>query len=70
MREPPDFARTLDADSVARTSYHRLFCSRKREHLAAIRARMPRRAYGGSKKALATLLYQEPAGGRAARAKP
>ena len=34
--EPPDFARALDADLVARAAYDRLADSHKREHVRAI----------------------------------
>lgn len=34
--EPPDFARALDADPVARAAYDRLADSHKREHLRAV----------------------------------
>lgn len=34
--EPPDFARALDADVVARAAYDRLADSHKREHVRAI----------------------------------
>jgi uncharacterized protein YdeI (YjbR/CyaY-like superfamily) len=53
---PPDFARTLDADPVARAAYDRLPYSRKREHVRAIesakKAEMRKRRID---KALATL---------------
>jgi Bacteriocin-protection, YdeI or OmpD-Associated/Domain of unknown function (DUF1905) len=68
--EPPDFARALDADPVARTAYDRLSYSRKREHVLAIesakKAETPIRLI---EEALAMLQDQESAGGRAARAK-
>ena len=70
MAEPADSARTLDADSVALTSYHRLSCSRKREHALAIESVKAETCVRRIEKAPAMLRYQESAGGRAARAKP
>jgi hypothetical protein len=69
--EPADFARALDADPVARTAYDRLSYSRKREHVLAIEsAKKAETRIRLIEKALAMLRDQEPAGGRAARAKP
>jgi hypothetical protein len=68
--EPADFARALDADPVTRTAYDRLSYSRRREHVRAIES--PKKAETRARlieKALAMLRNQEPAGGRAARAK-
>jgi uncharacterized protein YdeI (YjbR/CyaY-like superfamily) len=68
--EPADFARALDADPVARTTYDRLSSSRKREHVLAIEsAKKAETRIRLIEKALAMLRDQEPAGGRAARAK-
>jgi hypothetical protein len=67
--EPPDFARALDADPVARTAYNRLSNSRKREHVLAIEsAKKDETRIRRIEKALATLRDQESAGGRAATA--
>jgi hypothetical protein len=68
--EPADFARALDADAVARTAYDRLADSHQREHVRAIEsAKKPETRARRIEKALAMLRDQEPAGGRAARAK-
>jgi Bacteriocin-protection, YdeI or OmpD-Associated/Domain of unknown function (DUF1905) len=70
VAEPADFTRALDADPAARTAYDRLPDSRKREHVLAIeRAKKPETRIRLIDKALAMLRDQEPAGGRAARAK-
>jgi Bacteriocin-protection, YdeI or OmpD-Associated/Domain of unknown function (DUF1905) len=70
VAEPADFARALDADPVARTACDRLSYSRKREHVRAIEsAKKPETRIRLIEKALAMLRDQEPAGGRAARAK-
>jgi antitoxin component of MazEF toxin-antitoxin module len=70
VAEPADFARALDADPDARTAYDRLSSSRKREHVRAIEsAKKPQTRQRRIEKALAMLRDQEPAGGRAARAK-
>ena len=70
VAEPADFSRALDADPAARTAYDRLSYSRKREHVLAIeRAMKPETRARRIDKAVATLRDQEPAGGRAARAK-
>jgi len=70
VAEPTDFARALDADPVARTAYDRLTYSRKREHVGAIEsAKKPETRARRIDKALAMLRDQEPARGRAARAK-
>ena len=70
VAEPADFARALDADPVARTAYDRLSYSRKREHMLAIEsAKKPETRIRLIEKALAMLRDQEPARGRAARAK-
>jgi hypothetical protein len=70
VAEPTDFTRALDADPVARTAYDRLSDSRKREHVRAVEsAKKPETRARRIDKALATLRDQEPAGGRAARAK-
>jgi Bacteriocin-protection, YdeI or OmpD-Associated/Domain of unknown function (DUF1905) len=67
--EPPDFARALDADPVARTAYNRLSNTRKREHVLAIEsAKKDETRIRRIEKALATLRDQESAGGRAATA--
>jgi uncharacterized protein YdeI (YjbR/CyaY-like superfamily) len=68
--EPADFARALDADPVARTAYDRLSYSRRREHVLAIEsAKKAETRIRLIEKALVMLRDQEPAGGRAARAK-
>jgi uncharacterized protein YdeI (YjbR/CyaY-like superfamily) len=68
--EPADFARALDADPVARTAYHRLSYSRRREHVLAIEsAKKAETRIRLIEKALVMLRDQEPVGGRAARAK-
>ena len=68
--EPTDFARALDADPVARTTYDRLSHSRKREHVLAIEsAKKPETRRRLIEKALAMLWDQESVGGRAARAR-
>jgi hypothetical protein len=70
VAEPADFARALDANPSARTAYDRLSSSRKREHVLAIdSAKKPETRIRLIDKALAMLRDQEPAGGRAARAK-
>lgn len=70
VAEPADFARALHADPVARTAYDRLSCSRKREHVLAIEsAKRAETRIRLIEKALAMLRDQEPAVGRAARAK-
>ena len=67
--EPPDFARALDADPVARTAYNRLSNSRKREQVLVIEsAKKDETRIRRIEKALATLRDQESAGGRAATA--
>jgi hypothetical protein len=67
---PADFTRALDADPAARTAYDRLPDSRKREHVLAIEsAKKPETRARWIEKALAMLRGQEPAGGRAARAR-
>ena len=54
--EPPDFARALDADPVARTAYNRLSNSRKREQVLVIEsAKKPETRIRRIEKALATL---------------
>ncbi|HVX23638.1 MAG TPA: YdeI/OmpD-associated family protein [Acidimicrobiales bacterium] len=54
--EPPDFARALDADPVARAAYDRLADSHKREHLRAIEsAKKPDTRARRIEKALAML---------------
>jgi hypothetical protein len=68
--EPPDFARVLDADPVARTAYDRLSDSRKREHVLAIeRAKKAETRIRLIEKVLAMLRDQESAEGRASRAR-
>jgi Bacteriocin-protection, YdeI or OmpD-Associated/Domain of unknown function (DUF1905) len=70
VAEPADFGRALDADPAARTAYDRLSDSRKREHVLTIEgAKKPETRAQRIDKALAMLRGQEPAGGRAARAK-
>jgi hypothetical protein len=70
VAEPADFARALDADPAARTAYDRLSYGHKREHVLAIEsAKKPETRTRRIEKALAMLRDQEPAGGRAARAK-
>jgi Bacteriocin-protection, YdeI or OmpD-Associated/Domain of unknown function (DUF1905) len=70
VAEPADFARALDANPSARTAYDRLSSSRKREHVLAIdSAKKPETRIRLIDTALAMLRDQEPAGGRAARAK-
>jgi hypothetical protein len=70
VAEPADFARALDADPAARTAYDRLSYSHQREHVRAIEsAKKPETRARRIDKALAMLRDQEPAGGRAARAK-
>jgi len=70
VAEPTDFARALDADPAARTAYDHLTHSRKREHVRAIEsAKKPETRAQRIDKALAMLRDQEPARGRAARAK-
>ncbi|MEW1693246.1 YdeI/OmpD-associated family protein [Streptomyces sp. NPDC091265] len=54
--EPPDFARALDDDSVARAAYNNLAYSRKREHVRAIEsAKKPETRRRRIEKAIATL---------------
>ncbi len=54
--EPPDFARALDADLVARAAYDRLTDSRKREHVRAIEsAKKPETRTRRIEKAITTL---------------
>ena len=68
--EPADFARALDADPVARTAYDHLSYGHQREHVRAIEsAKKPETRARRIEKAVAMLRDQEPAGGRAARAK-
>jgi hypothetical protein len=70
VAEPADFARALDADPAARTAYDRLAYSHKRQHVLAIEsAKKPETRARLIEKALAMLRDQEPAAGRAARAK-
>ena len=70
VAEPADFARALDADPAARAAYDRLSGSRKREHVRAIEsAKKPETRARRIDKALAMLRDQQPAAGRAARAK-
>jgi hypothetical protein len=70
VAEPADFTRALDADPAARTAYDRLSDSHQREHVRAIEsAKKPETRARRIDKALAMLRGQEPAGGRAARAK-
>jgi hypothetical protein len=58
--EPADFARALDADSVARTAYDRLSYSHKRQHVHAIdSAKKPETRKRRIDKALATLRVQK-----------
>jgi Bacteriocin-protection, YdeI or OmpD-Associated/Domain of unknown function (DUF1905) len=68
--EPADFARALRSDPVARVAYDRLAYTHKREHVRAIEsAKKPETRTRRIEKALATLREQEPATGRAPRAK-
>ncbi|MFD0359963.1 YdeI/OmpD-associated family protein [Nocardia sp. GCM10030253] len=54
--EPPDFARALDDDPVARAAYDNLAYSRKREHVHAIEsAKKPDTRQRRIDKAIATL---------------
>ena len=54
--EPPDFARALDADLVARAAYDRLADSHKREHVRAIEsAKKPETRKRRIEKAITTL---------------
>jgi hypothetical protein len=54
--EPPDFARALDADPVARAAYDRLAYSHKREHVRAIEsAKKPETRTRRIEKAITTL---------------
>ena len=70
VAEPADLARALDADPAARTAYDHLTYSHQREHVRAIEsAKKPETRARRIEKALAVLRDQEPAGGRAARAK-
>jgi hypothetical protein len=70
VAEPADFARALSADPIARSAYDRLPDGRKREHVRAIEsAKKPETRRRRIEKALAMLREQEPATGRAARAK-
>jgi hypothetical protein len=56
VTEPPDFARALDADVVARAAYDRLADSRKREHVRAIEsAKKPETRTRRIEKAITTL---------------
>ena len=70
-RQPPaDFARALAAGPVARTAYDRLSYGHQREHVRAIEsAKKPETRARRIEKAVAMLRNQEPAGGRATRAK-
>ena len=68
--EPAGFARALDADPAARTAYNYLSYGHQREYVFAIES--ANKAETRTRlidKALAMLRDQEPAGGRAARAK-
>jgi hypothetical protein len=68
--EPADFARALDPDPAARTAYDHLSYGHQRAHVRAIEsAKKPETRARRIEKALAMLRDQEPAGGRAARAK-
>jgi hypothetical protein len=70
VAEPADFARALDADPAARAAYDRLPDGRKRQQVRAIEsAKKPETRTRRIEEALAMLRDQEPAGGRAARAK-
>ena len=70
VAEPADFARALDADPAARTAYDHLTDSRRREQVRAIEsAKKPETRARRIETALAMLRDQEPAEGRAARAK-
>jgi Bacteriocin-protection, YdeI or OmpD-Associated/Domain of unknown function (DUF1905) len=63
--EPPDFARALDADPVARSAYDRLSYGRKREQVLAIEsAKKAETRRQRIEKALAKLRDQESAAGR------
>ncbi|MFI9510222.1 YdeI/OmpD-associated family protein [Nocardia sp. NPDC052566] len=54
--EPPDFAKALDDDPVARAAYDKLAYSRKREHVHAIEsAKKPETRQRRIEKAIATL---------------
>ncbi|MET9693537.1 YdeI/OmpD-associated family protein [Streptomyces sp. NPDC006514] len=54
--EPPDFARALDEDPVARAAYDNLAHSRKREHVRAIEsAKKPETRRRRIEKAIATV---------------
>ncbi|MCY0923747.1 YdeI/OmpD-associated family protein [Streptomyces sp. NPDC006173] len=54
--EPPDFARALDGDPVARAAYDNLAHSRKRDHVRAIEsAKRPETRRRRIEKAIATL---------------
>ncbi|MCZ4125864.1 YdeI/OmpD-associated family protein, partial [Streptomyces sp. H39-S7] len=54
--EPPDFARALDGDPVARAAYDNLALSRKHEHVRAIEsAKKPETRRRRIEKAIATL---------------
>lgn len=54
--EPPDFARALDADLVARAAYDRLTDSHKREHVRAVEsAKKPETRTRRIEKAITTL---------------
>lgn len=60
--EQPDFARALDADPVARSSYDRLADSHKREHVRSIEsAKKPDTRVRRIEKALAALREHQPA---------
>jgi uncharacterized protein YdeI (YjbR/CyaY-like superfamily) len=68
--EPPDFARALDADPVARTAHDRLSYRRRREHVLAIEsAKKAETRIRLIDKVLAMLRDQESAEGRASRAR-
>jgi hypothetical protein len=54
--EPPDFARALDQDPIARAAYDRLAFSHKREHVRAIEsAKRPETRLRRIEKAISTL---------------
>jgi hypothetical protein len=68
--EPPDFARALDADPVARAAYDRLSDGHRREHVRAIEsAKKPETRARRIEKALAMLRDPASAGGSRARSK-
>jgi uncharacterized protein YdeI (YjbR/CyaY-like superfamily) len=60
--KPADFARALDADSVARTAYHHLSCNSRRQHVLAIESAKAETRVRRIEKALAMLRDQESAG--------